>query len=323
MIKRVLVRVLFALIILFNNSCSNAIESPEAKITLKVVNEDGMPIEGVNVGATFEVSRGATSGIKYNTERGITDKDGIYTASGKTMFNVAYGAEKQGYYKNNGEYRLNLSENGRWQPWNPEFTLVLRKIGNPVPMYACQLRTLTLPEMNKRIGFDLIEYDWVSPYGNGKHADLIFRIDGKYNNEYDYNNTLTLTFANKFDGIQLVTEDRRLGSQFKLPRNAPETGYKNKLIRSESRVPGQPYKSDSKEDNNYIFRIRSEEKNGKLIRAMYGKIQGDINFGVDRITHKASITFTPYLNPDYTRNLEFDPDKNLYNDLKSFERVGL
>lgn len=303
-------------------SCTSASNYPEAKVTVKVVDEFSIPLEKVDVGIGFQEPKGREQGIKDVAERGITGADGIFTASRKAGSHIGFSAEKQGYYKSYGEYHFTTSTDGRWQPWNPEFKLVLRKIGNPVPMYARQLTPITLPEANKRIGFDLIEYDWVSPYGKGKHADFIFRLDGKYNNEYDYNNTLTLTFANKFDGIQLVTEDRRFGSEFKLPRTAPEAGYQNKLIRSESRTPGQPYKSDSKEDNNYIFRIRSEEKNGKLLRAMYGKIQGDINFGVDK-THKASITFTPYLNPDNTRNLEFDPKRNLFTDLKSFERVGL
>jgi len=296
---------------------------PVAKATIKVVDELGNPIEGAKVSIGFQLSKGfMEQGIKDVSESGITGSDGVFSASHRTAIDIAFGAEKQGYYESYGKYHFTTSKIGRWQPWNPEFTLVLRKIGNPVPMYACQLKTITLPYANKKIGFDLIEYDWVSPYGKGKHADFIFRLEGKYNNEYEFDNTLTLTFANKFDGIQLVTEDLKFGSQFKLPRFAPETGYQNILTRYESRTPGQPYKSDSKEDNNYIFRIRSEEKNGKLLRAMYGKFQGDINFGVDR-TRKVSITFTPYLNPDYSRNLEFDPKQNLYKDLKSFEHVGL
>lgn len=311
--------VLFVILI----GCSPVYNYPEAKITVKVFDEYSKPMDNVNVTIGFQEPKFREQGIKDVAESGITGTSGTFSASRKTGTHIAYGAEKLGYYKSYGEYQFTTSKNGRWQPWNPEFTLVLRKIGNPVPMYACQLRSITLPEMNKRIGFDLIEYDWVTPYGNGKHADFIFRIDGKYYNEYEYDNTLTLTFTNKFDGIQLVTEDRRFGSQFKLPRTAPETGYQSKLIRTESRTPGQPYKSDSKEDNNYMFRIRSEEKNGELLRAMYGKIQGDFNFGVDKMTHKASITFTPYLNPDYSRNLELDIDKNLFKNLKSFERVGL
>lgn len=296
---------------------------PEAKATIKIVDEDGKPIESVNASITFELPKGNVQGIRDVAKKGITNGDGVFSASSRTGIDIAYGAEKEGYYKSYGEFHFTSSANGRWQPWNPEFKLVLRKIEKPVPMYACQLRPITLPESYKGIGFDLIEYDWVSPYGRGKHADFIFRVDGKYNNEYDYDNTLTLSFTNKFDGIQLITEDRRYGSQFKLPRTAPETDYQSKLIKTKTRIPEQSSKSDRNEDNNYIFRIRSEERNGKLIRAMYGKIQGDIDFGVDKKTHKVSITFTPYLNPDYTRNLEFDPKRNLFTDLKSFERVGL
>jgi len=320
MMKNTLVKVLIVLIILVQNSCSNAIESPEAKITLKVEDEDGRPLEGVNVGATFEVSKGKAPGIKYNTERGTTDRNGVYIVTGKTMFNVPYGATKQGYYKSNGEYRLISNENGRWQPWNPEVTIVMRKIENPIPMYArhSRMSPIAVPELRKGIGFDLIEFDWVSPYGKGNHADFICKLISTYNSEVDFNTTLNITFPNKFDGIQLVKEDRIMGSEFKLPRMAPETGYQNVLIRSRSRVPGKPGENDQRDDNNYIFRIRSEEKNGKLVRAMYGKIQGDIY-----IHPPTSIYFKYYLNPDYTRNLEFGPNKNLFKGLSSLEDVGL
>lgn len=304
---------LLLLLLVISVSCSMTF--PVAKATIKVVDELGNPIEGAKASISFELS-------KVVSESGVTGSDGVFSASHRTAIDIAFGAEKQGYYKSYGKYSFTTSKTGRWQPWNPVFTLVLRKIGDPVPMYACQLRTVRLPYTNKKIGFDLIEYDLVSPYGKGKHADFIFNLEGKYNNEHEYDNTLTLTFSNKHDGIHHVSEDRKLGSKFKLPRFAPETGYKNKLTKSISRTPGQPYKSDSKEDNNYIFRIRSEEKNGKLLRAMYGKIQGDIDFGLDR-GRSISITFTPYLNPDYSRNLEFDPKQNLYKDLKSFEHVGL
>ncbi len=292
----------------------------KAKITIKVVDENNNPLKGIDVGITFP--RIFYGKEKSKTEHKLTDIDGRCSASGTSYDTVRYGVIKEGYYNTINSYKFKQKNSGTWLPNNPEVTIVLRKIENPVPMYACQLRPITLPDANKKIGFDLIEYDWVSPYGKGNHADFIFRLEGKYNNEYEYDNTLTLTFANKYDGIQLITEDRKFGSQFKLPRFAPETGYQNILTKSISRTPGQPYKSDSKEDNNYIFRIRSEEKNGKLLRAMYGKIQGDMNFGVDR-TRKISITFTPFLNPDYSRNLEFDPKQDLYRDLESFEHVGL
>jgi hypothetical protein len=91
---------------------------------------------------------------------------------------------------------------------------------------------------------------------------------------------------------------------FKLPRYAPEDGYHSKLVRTYIQKGQGGPKISTEEDNNYIFRVRSEEKDGKLVRAMYGKISGDIGFGIQH--HKtASILFKYFLNPDYTRNLEY------------------
>ena len=53
---------------------------------------------------------------------------------------------------------------------------------------------------------------------------------------------------------------------------------------------------------------------------MYGKILGDIGF--DPAFQKTiDLRFTYYLNPDYTRNLEYDRTKNLFDKLPSLERV--
>ena len=138
------------------------------------------------------------------------------------------------------------------------------------------------------------------------------------NSEVDFDTQLELTFPNKFDGIQLVKEDRTVGSALKLPRMAPETGYQNKIMRFRRRVPGTPGEDDQKEDSNYIFRIRSEEKNGKLVRAMYGKIHGDIYFDPSR-----PILFKYYLNPDYTRTLNLIPKKNLFKNIPRGDRLDL
>jgi len=43
---------------------------------------------------------------------------------------------------------------------------------------------------------------------------------------------------------------------------------------------------------------------------MYGKIKGKIEFEPRR-SKTAKIYLYYYLNPDYTRNLEFDPKRNL------------
>ena len=85
--------------------------------------------------------------------------------------------------------------------------------------------------------------------------------------------------------------------------------------------PGE-YNPSVNRNINHFFRIRSEEKDEEYYKSMYGKIHGDIRFGV--IGSKTGyVIFKYYLNPDYTNNLEFDRNRNLFINLKSFEEVGL
>ena len=53
---------------------------------------------------------------------------------------------------------------------------------------------------------------------------------------------------------------------------------------------------------------------------MYGKIRNDIEFAPRSKIVKIKMHY--YLNPDYTRNLEFDPKRNLFTNLPKFEKVG-
>ncbi len=298
----------------------------EAKVTAKVVNEEGKPMEGIEVRLGFEGPGGHGKIVKI-----LTDSNGYITASGQTVRAVSFTVTKTGYYQNYTEYNFTESESGllkggRWLPWNPEVPLVLRKIENPVAMYARDTKKsgpLKIPVIGKEVGFDLMEYDWVAPYGKGKHSDFIFKVEKKLVSEDEFDGTLTLTFPNKFDGIQVVKEDLQYGSRLKLLRYAPENGYQKKLVKHNKRESrAKPIEDDFKDDNNYMFRIRSEEKDGKLVRAMYGKIHGDIKFYPNG-TDTAHIIFKYYLNPDYAKNLEFDSSKNLFKNLKSTEEVGL
>ena len=304
-----------SLILLYS---SHAFALSDAKITIKVINEEGMPLEGARVGITYNTVSAKGEVI------GFTDASGLFTSSSEAILEVGGSAKKDGYYQTIFNYIFTDVKSGRLIPWNPELSLVLRKIEKPVAMYARNMNmsgSIKLPVVGKEVGFDLIEYDWVAPYGKGKNTDIIFKCDRVIKSDYEYDGTLTITFPNKYDGIQPVKEDRRYGSLLKLPRFAPQGGYQQKLIKySRRQGRDKPSESDYKEDNNYIFRIRSEEEGGKLVRAMYGKLQGDIDFYPK---DPPGIGFTYYLNPDYTRNLEFDPKRNLFENLRSFEQVGL
>jgi hypothetical protein len=143
-------------------------------------------------------------------------------------------------------------------------------------------------------------------------ADFLFTLTVNVSNKSS--KTLSLNFSNVTDGILPIDIDPKQGSALRLPRMAPDTGYQSQW----KREVGTRYAP--KEDRNYFFRIRTTE-DGALIRsALYGKIHGDI--GVDTINSKTALVFlTYYLNPDGTRNVEFDPNKNLFENLPAIEQV--
>jgi hypothetical protein len=292
-----------------------------AKITVKVVDENGNVIRGANVG--FSSFIGAAT-KKFDSVKGITDENGIFSGWIEATNEIAVAGYKDGYYRSMIPYYFKGFKFKRWQPWNPEIRIMLYKIGNRVPMYArnTEYSKIELPVIGKKVGFDLIEFDWVSPYGKGVHPDMIFKLDKKYTDWDNFSSKLTVSFSNKYDGIQLVKQDRSVGSGLKLSRFAPEDGYQNELTHYKEDMPKTIMKESFKEDSNYFFRVRSEVKNGKLVRAMYGKIYGDIVFE-PRTSRTAFIRFKYFLNPDYTRNMEFDPKRNLFTGLSDLERNGL
>ncbi|MCK4817853.1 carboxypeptidase regulatory-like domain-containing protein [bacterium] len=284
---------------------SSIYAATEAKITVKIVDEGGNPVEGANVIVGFESTKYDKNHIDIN---GFSDASGLFQASGYSLDFASSFAEKNGYYSNYNKYFFREGvKSGCWQPWDPTVELLLRKIEKPVTMYHRDTQMdkprLNIPVTGKEIGFDLMKYEWLPPYGRGTTADFKIKLEKSYKNPRDYLGRLTITFSNKFDGIQRYKEGRQYGSSFKLPRYAPQDGYKDKLVLEWSRSPGKPKIRGDYKDDNYFFRVRSEVDDGKLVRAMYGKIVGPID--ISRFTESnVGLNFVYYLNPDYTRNME-------------------
>ena len=314
--------VLLSTILLGSFFNTNVFAKSFARITLKVADESGKAIPHARVGISFLIFTKGGKDSETKEDAGYTNSEGLFSASALADNHVGFNVIKDGYYVSLGSYKFKESSLGRWQPWNPEITIVLRKKENPVPMYARDTSEsiLRMPQINKNVGFDLAEFDWVAPYGKGKHADFIFKLEGTFVNEDIYDMTLTISFSEKHDGIQTIEEDRYTGSVFNLPRFAYETGYVNKLIKFRKEAKKKLIEDNFKERNNYMFRVRSEERDGKLLRAMYGKILGDIKF-YPKSSSTAVIIMKYYLNPDYTRNLEYGG--NLFKNLPSLEKVGI
>ena len=302
---------------------------PKARITVKVLGEDGSPISDATVHIGFLQGGNAWVGERQEQAfHGPSDSNGYFSAEALSETSVGGCVEKDGYYPSYWEYTFdgNSRNSDQWKPWNPTNTVVLRKIGNPIPMYAKRI-AMRIPRSCELYGFDLIAADWVRPAGKGEVSDLVFRVDGYWSNRFDNAATMTLTFINPADGILPIATNEFRGSVFASLREAPEQGYEPRRIWRKIRKDTPNHTADINVSDydaqmNYVFRIRTvTDEHGSIVNARYGKVYGDIKFG-GASTEGSLLEFTYYLNPTPNdRNLEFDPSRNLFEDLKSSEEV--
>jgi len=256
--------------------------------------------------------------------RGLTDKEGLFTGTATASGHVGISAGKEGYYGGGVspvEFRTWDQSTNRWQPWNPTKTIVLRRVENPVPMYAKHVYWEVVPVLDAPVGYDLEAGDWVISHGKGTVADFLFTVHKNVVSQKNFDSSLELTFSRPGDGIQEVLWPKDYGSGLRLPRYAPEAGYLDRLSFRSRWLPGQRPERDFREDRNYFFRVRTVlDEQGNVVHALYGKITTDIGFSV-RKKETAAVEFTYYLNPDGTRNMEFDPKRNLLRGLTRLEEV--
>lgn len=314
----------------------HSLGTPVAQVTVSVVDDRGTPVTGaVVLVSTFKKwIPGDNFGHDENrTEKRVADTNGLARISipcltGEISF---YPQTPDGFYGSYGrDFWFTNKLNGRWQPWNPTAEVALLRILDPVPMYAKNVgwgAPFKIPASDSPVAYDLVEGDWVTPYGKGKTADFTFRFHAEpsryVTNEYRslsrlFDQSLTLDLSNSGDGIQAFYAKPFRGSYLRLPRTAPEAGYTNHWywhIFTHSAT--QAVEGATRSDQNFIFRVRSVVESGQVVRAMYGKIHGDIEF-----SDKGELRFTYYLNPNTSsRSLEFDLNQNLFTNLPDLEQV--
>jgi len=305
--------------------------APKAALTIRLVDQDGSPIPEmpVRLSTYSHTAPGAEWGqdVWEGTTK-ISDTNGIAAFVVRSKLDeVTYSVypKPAGYYDDyGGEYCFEREASGRWLPWNPTVELVLKRIKDPVPMYVRRVGWryfAKLPALEKPVGFDLMKSDWVKPYGEGEVPDFIFWLkvdhipnppgwDEKRDGVYHlYRTNFRLSFTNEGDGIQPFYVKLRTGSVLKSPPIAPADGYEPQYVRHSSRTsPTEVDRTPTPEDQNFLFRVRSEMSDGRVVRACYGKIYGNIEYSLE-----GGVQFLYYLNPDPTsRSLEFDTKRNLY-----------
>lgn len=277
---------------------------PKAQVTACVVDDDGLPVTGAVVAM-----------VGYSQlAKGKTDESGKFTGTLRSEYGtVDFVVEKQGYHTINRyiyEFKRDLVD-GRWQPWNPTVELQLRKKGKPVPMFVKRVQA-DMPVLGQPVSYDLLKGDWVKPYGQGEVADFIFvpeRVVGQSNRAAS---RLRLTFSNPSDGMIVVRQHWRNNYGLQLPATAPEAGYREKwewriAVPATQPAEGWNVENAYDQDANYYFRIRTRSgTEGEVSGGLYGKIYKGIGFVIGENEPHAKIELQYYLNPDGTRNTEWD-----------------
>lgn len=308
---------LFAIAIINCARAQTSLPQHDWHVTLKIVDESGQPIAGASAGVGFYwVTPPPDRKYTAGGIDGVTDTNGVFKASHASEFcTLHFVVQKAGYYTTGSQY----SAGSEYDPlkWNPTLTLTLRKVGQPVAMYAKRVETKIQKE-NEPVGFDLTAGDWVSPFGTGKNADLFFTVNRKIVSTSEYEADLKLTFPNRGDGIVVAPAEPEIGSAFKTARVAADSGYQpeHSWHYSNSGGPESVF--------GYFIRVRTQlDENGNVKSALYGKIRGDFRFYAGTKAPRAGMGFDYYLNPvPNSRNMEFDPKQNLFGNLPSLEEIS-
>jgi hypothetical protein len=291
--------------------------------TVKVAGEDSAPIVGAEVSVSYNIQPPPPDPKQkqYGEVKGLTDENGTFIASHMDKsLGLSVNVTKDGYYTSRAGYQFYFDDTRR----NPTFIMTLKRIGKPIAMYARKVQ-IEIPETNMPIGFDLVESDWVSPYGKGKQADFIFQANRRWVNRKDFDCTLKLTFSKAGDGLIPISIPLDQGSELRMSAIAPTNGYLPEISKGLSHTPANGWTDDEREANkeaNYYFRVRTAiDDRGNIVSAHYGKIYYD--FALDPINSKTTwILFTYYFNATPNdRNTEFDSKQNLIHDLRFDEDV--
>ena len=285
----------------------------DAEIT--VVDPEGKPVEGANVRLGFPRYGEGRKDVMVN---GMTDKDGLIRLNGEAEQVYNIHVQCDGFYQHREPKRTiaTPSEIERYAKGLQRVRIELRPIINPVVGLGQLVERRKIPAFDTDLGFDLFVGDWVAPHGNGSSTDFILRFSGRFNSVRDYDQSVQMRFPLSGDGISPIKVEYQHGSALHYPYEAPTEGYAPERVWRTWHTGKQ---ADRGVDPNaaYIIRFRTElDEQGNVKRALYGILGRDLQFGGDG-RDGFMITFSYLVNPDWSRNIEFDPHGSFQNTKKN------
>lgn len=153
-------------------------------VEISVVDDVGLPVSNALVSVCYNIGSGREE------THGMTGNDGKYAFRKQTNGYGEIEVTKEGFY--HSESRFSFIDMGhehevdddKWMPHPMKHQLVLKTIRHP--SVKCVMKDLVIPVTNTWVGLDIVEHDWVPPFGNGQSVDLKINLewDGKMQWQY-------------------------------------------------------------------------------------------------------------------------------------------
>ena len=318
------------------------------RLHVKVIDEEGLPVSNATVTVGFSSGHVVFAEGRSHRCMAKTDVNGMAVVKfNGGSSDIYWSVNAEGFYPSDVQketYRIDVTPippifynvTMREHEKHGELTLYHKK--NPQPMYAYTREiNIKSPIANGRYGFDLERFDWLPPHGKGKVADfyyvrerpdvtnMTFRTKGGQSRFLHFKNGEP-GYPKLGDVVARIEFDENCGAYVEKQTGcesfpaAYQADLNHEYIRSfPIPIRGNGGRTFWLEESDFVNRgeymvIRSRVKSdehGKIVSANYSKILGPS--GLAGVVGIEEAVFNP--RPNDT-NLEFDPERNLYQGKK-------
>ena len=304
----------------------------EVSFTACVVDaETGRPLAGVRVLGWFNMNYGWAAVLGSdgpNYVHGITGTNGTCELRGITNLGEAgfrIDGEVPGFlwrHRSTGCRFKDKDAQGNWKAIDRKLTIQLSKSGVAVPLLVDKVVLYDWTVGSKgdeQLQFDLMEGDWLPPYGKGLFADIEFVQKplvqlpdgrGEFGSVRRSRSELVVRFTGEDNG--LVEKEAFPWAGFPIIE-APADGYQKEFCYWRQTGQDGGLETNEKEARAFCFRMRSKRNEaGEIVEANYGKIYGDFQPVNSGAIPWSGMMFTYYVNTNnLDRGLLFDTSRNL------------